>query len=135
MITQPHITYQLTKLNNAITSLNNWFEEFSGSLLQRDGLIQRFEYTIEITRKTLKLVLEYYSLDHEQTPKSIIRSSFETWIIKDSVILVDMIDCRNKLSHEYNEQKVEELFEYIQKHYHQFDISLEEITSYLSKHQ
>jgi|GEM_PF-4522596 len=52
-----HVAIQ--KYGKATESLMQAFEIYSGDDLQRDGVLQRFEYCIELAWKTLKIVLAY----------------------------------------------------------------------------
>jgi hypothetical protein len=45
--------------------------------LEKDGVIQRFEYNIELVHKTLKKVLEYFKVNFMASPREIIRESFK----------------------------------------------------------
>ncbi len=51
--------------------------------LEKEGVIQRFEYTVELAWKTLKDYLESENVVLEQiTPRAVIRRAFEAGIIK-----------------------------------------------------
>lgn len=44
----------------------------------RDGVIQRFEFTIELSWKALKFYLNSEGVEEATTPKSTIREAFDT---------------------------------------------------------
>lgn len=72
--------------------------------LEKEGVIQRFEYTTELAWKTLKDYLEFCGVKIEQiTPKNVIKKAFEANIIKHGEIWIDMIAQRNLLSHVYSQ--------------------------------
>ena len=74
------------------------------SELEQQGVVQRFEFTLELAWKTLKdyLVLSGVAFD-QVTPKSVIKQAFAAKLITDGQLWVDMLDCRDRLSHTYDE--------------------------------
>lgn len=78
-------------------------ESFSD--LEKEGLVQRFEYTFELAWKTLKDYLEYTGVVLEQvTPRHVIRQAFSARILEDGQGWIDMLEHRNLLSHRYDRQ-------------------------------
>lgn len=80
--------------------------------LERDGIIQRFEYCVEISWKSAKKVLEY----HEQvvdTPRNIIRELAKINWIDNPNEWIDFLEARNKTSHLYHEEVATELFKLV----------------------
>jgi nucleotidyltransferase substrate binding protein (TIGR01987 family) len=74
------------------------------SKLEKEGAVQRFEFTVELAWKTLKDYLEYSGVVLEQiTPKNVIRQAFAAKIITDGQLWIDILDCRNQMSHTYDE--------------------------------
>lgn len=84
--------------------------------LDRDGAIQRFEFTVELLWKTLATQLEYQGVTC-QSPRNCIKLAFRHGLIDDDEILLDMIEDRNRSSHVYNEKVAEEIFMRISKLY------------------
>ncbi len=84
--------------------------------LDRDGVIQRFEFTVELFWKTLKLILAYQGIECA-SPRKCIKEAFRAGIIEDDEILLDMLEDRNRSSHIYDEATAEEIFERIVKVY------------------
>ena len=79
------------------------------SELEKEGTIQRFEFTFELAWKTLKdyLVEQGVVLD-EVTPISVIKQAFAANIIRDGQLWIDMLRCRNLMSHTYDEAVFEQ---------------------------
>lgn len=76
--------------------------------LEKEGTIQRFEFTVELAWKTLKDYLEYSGVVlSPNTPKNVVKQAFTARIIGDGQIWVDMLDCRNSLAHTYDEAVVD----------------------------
>jgi nucleotidyltransferase substrate binding protein (TIGR01987 family) len=71
--------------------------------LSKEGLIQRFEYTLELAWKTLKDYLESKQ-EIAKFPKDVIKKSFRSDLIEDGEIWMEMLEKRNLLSHTYEEQ-------------------------------
>ena len=72
--------------------------------LEKEGIIQRFEYTFELAWKTLKDYLEYSGIKLEQvTLRYVIKQAFSAKIIKDGQAWIDMLEQRNLLSHTYDQ--------------------------------
>lgn len=79
------------------------------SQLEREGLVQRFEFTFELAWKTLKdyLVYEGTMLDRE-TPRHVIKQAFAAGTIADGQVWIDMLETRNVMSHRYDQGDFEE---------------------------
>jgi len=78
--------------------------------LQREGLVQRFEYTFELMWKTVKDFLQNEKVDIEiVSPKNVIKAAASCGMLEasgaDGEILLDMLDTRNMLSHTYDEEQ------------------------------
>ena len=74
------------------------------SELEKEGTVQRFEFTVELAWKTLKDYLEYSGIVlAPNTPKNVVKKAFAAKIISDGQLWIDMLDCRNSLSHTYDE--------------------------------
>jgi len=51
------------------------------------------------------------------TPASVIKAAFEAKIISDGELWMRALDARNKMSHQYNLKRFEEIIREIQTHY------------------
>ncbi|MCR4315428.1 MAG: nucleotidyltransferase substrate binding protein [Planctomycetes bacterium] len=75
------------------------------SVLEKEGVAQRFEYTIELAWKTLKDFLEESGLVIAPvTPKNVIKEAYAANLISDGQVWIDMLEIRNLLSHTYDEK-------------------------------
>ncbi|HHU31500.1 MAG: nucleotidyltransferase substrate binding protein [Zhaonellaceae bacterium] len=72
--------------------------------LEKEGLIQRFEYTFELAWKTLKDYLEAEGVV-ATFPREVIKGAFHYELIKDGDTWMDMLEKRNLLAHTYNEER------------------------------
>jgi nucleotidyltransferase substrate binding protein (TIGR01987 family) len=80
--------------------------------LERNGLVQRFEFTLELSWKVLKDFLQEKGFEYKPTPKDTFREAQRAGFIDYAQELVDGLDLRNELSHDYDGQK----FEAAEKH-------------------
>jgi len=71
--------------------------------LEKEGLIQRFEYTFELSWKTMKDYLEGKGIVVAY-PRDTIKEAFAHGLIEDGDIWMEMLERRNLLSHTYDEK-------------------------------
>lgn len=71
--------------------------------LSKEGLIQRFEYTLELAWKTIKDYLESEDEIIAKSPKSAIKNAFQIDLIDNGELWINMLQDRNLMSHTYNE--------------------------------
>ena len=90
-------------LEKAFFSMKIWKKIKNPSQIEKQWIVQWFEFTFELSWKTLKDFLEYEWFI-EKTPRETIKEWFKIWIIDDWKIWIDMLKNRNELSHIYNEQ-------------------------------
>ena len=75
------------------------------SALEKEGVVQRFEYTFELAWKLLKDYQEAEGIVISPlTPRQVIKDAFAAKLLPDGQIWVDMLDHRNLLSHNYDEK-------------------------------
>jgi nucleotidyltransferase substrate binding protein (TIGR01987 family) len=88
------------------------------SMLEKEGVIQRFEYTFELAWKTLKDYLEDSGLVISPiTPRQVIKEAFAAKVISDGEGWINMLDNRNLLSHTYDFSVFEQAVTAISRHY------------------
>jgi nucleotidyltransferase substrate binding protein (TIGR01987 family) len=127
------VTNQIDKLKKAYKSFQSWIERKKIDDLERDWIIQRFEFLIEITWKTLKKIIKYEGWDDKLFPKESFRVFYERWIIDKIEIWFKFLESRNILSHDYNEELSEELFKFIKENYKEFEKLINKINSNFGK--
>ena len=88
------------------------------SELEKEGLIQRFEYSYELAWKTMKDYLEEQGANiNPVTPRNVIKEAFAAKIITDGQVWVDMMLHRNLLSHTYDFSKFQEVLDAVVERY------------------
>lgn len=87
------------------------------NVLEKEGLIQRFEYTFELAWKTLKDYLESQEVV-VKFPREVIKAAFHYELIQDGETWMDMLEKRNLLSHTYDEERFNFAVNMIKKDYY-----------------
>lgn len=107
--------YAVKKLEKAFNRLDKGAQSAKGDL-QKDGVIQRFEFTFELLWKTLKIFLEYKGVT-AKTPRDCLKEAFRIDLINDEGTFLNMLEDRNLTSHIYDEETSEKIFKRIKKNY------------------
>lgn len=89
---------------NALERLEEGLSIEANNSIIIDGVIQRFEFTFELSWKVLKDYLDYKGIE-VKTPRDSIKKAFETDIISDGDEWIDMMIDRNRTSHIYDEEE------------------------------
>ena len=77
--------------------------------LEKEGVVQRFEYTLKLAWKTVKDYLEESGVVLTAiTPRQVVKDAFAAKILADGQTWIAMIDHRNLLSHTYDPVNFEE---------------------------
>lgn len=118
---KPRWVYRFDNYKRAFVLLREAIEimdERELTQLEKEGVIQRFEYTWELAWKVLKDYLAHEGVILDKiTPASVLRAAFAAKIIKDGDMWMKALDARNKMSHVYNLKKFEEVIEEIRRFY------------------
>lgn len=97
-----NFTNALKHLKYAVTELKD------PSDLEKEGTIQRFEFTHELAWKLMKDYLEYEGIAGMTGSRSATREAFNKGLISEGQIWMDMINSRNKTVHTYINKILEE---------------------------
>jgi len=116
------IEKKLSDLGNALQRLQESLEQTTIHQNEetftffRDSTIQRFEFTLEITWKSIKSFLVEYEGITCRSPKGCMRDFFSAGYLSEEEIatLLMMIDDRNLATHTYHESLADEIFMHIQ---------------------
>jgi nucleotidyltransferase substrate binding protein (TIGR01987 family) len=104
----------------AISLLNEIKELEIGklSLLEKEGIIQRFEFTLELAWKKLKDKIEFDgNILDRISPKMVLKEAYQAKYINNIEVWIQMINDRNLVSHTYDFETFEEIIPSIQKQY------------------
>lgn len=108
----------LSSFNKALKSLKRAIlrsQEETGDEELRDAVIQRFEYTYEISWKMIKRQLEIESASPSSIDifsfRDLLRDAAEKGLIHDVNAWFEYRDARNRTSHSYDEKSAHQVYE------------------------
>jgi len=93
----------------AFAKLREAMEREELNELERNGLVQRFEFTLDVSWKVLKDFLEEKGFVFKSSPKDTIRLAAENGYIDHAQVLIDGLEIKNELSHDYSGEKFEKM--------------------------
>lgn len=102
--------YRFTNFSRAYSLLREALQDGVEPLnqLEREGVIQRFEFTYELSWNLLKDKLEYDGITFASvTPRGVIRQAFSAKLIDDGDAWMAMLTDRNLMSHTYDFERFE----------------------------
>ncbi|SFX25253.1 nucleotidyltransferase substrate binding protein [Marinospirillum alkaliphilum] len=111
---------RFSNFSRAFNLLRSALELDAASLsqLEKEGIIQRFEYTFELAWKVLKYKMEADGLVLDQiSPKSIIRQAYSAKYLDQAELWLQMIGDRNLMSHTYDFTKFEAVIQTLRQDY------------------
>ena len=97
---------QVSKANNRLVDALKQPE----NELQRDAVVQRFEFTFELSWKLIAEVLKYKGFE-VYGPRDSLRSGAENAIIIDAEVWMSLLEARNLTVHTYDEETSREVYE------------------------
>jgi len=101
--------------------------------LEKQGVIQAFEYTYELAWNSLKDYLLWQGVADIVGSRDTIRESFSSGLVEDGEGWMEMLIDRNRTSHTYNEETAESILSNIRNRYHQLFKELDEKLRQLTK--
>lgn len=100
---------RLTHFTKALSQLTKFIEKGELNELEKQGLIQAFEYTYELAWNTLKDYLEAQGETEIFGSRDALRLAFRRGLIEDGETWMDMLKSRTLTSHTYNEEVAEQI--------------------------
>ena len=123
------LEYSIKKLKKAYRKLSTGIK-LTKDELDRDGVIQRFEFTFELLWIALKIYLGNQGII-VKTPRDSFAEAFRINIISDEKIFLDMLEDRNNTSHIYDEETSKKIFNHIRENY---ELKIKEIVLFLERY-
>ncbi|MBU3104530.1 HI0074 family nucleotidyltransferase substrate-binding subunit [Clostridium gasigenes] len=106
----------LKKAYNRLVEVSNLYDGENDSI--RDSLIQRFEFTYELTHRTLNEFMKYLGVTLENSfPRTIFKKAYINNLISDDLVWINLLEDRNSTSHIYNENLEDEVAKRIMNDY------------------
>lgn len=114
----------LENLRKAITTLQESLNKDCSHLdpigidLIKNGRIQKFEYSTELSWKVSKSFIEFHLGIVSNSPKEVIRIMFREGLLDENQLkrLLKTIDDRNQISHIYREEMYDLIYAYLPDH-------------------
>ncbi len=103
-------------LEKAFSQLQRGLAIEHPSDIERQGIIKSFEFTFELSWKTLKEYLEAQGVIC-QFPRKVIKQAFQNQIISEGELWLDMLGKRNLLAQTYDENIAMEAYRLIKDHF------------------
>lgn len=110
----------------ALLQLTKFIEKGELNELEKQGLIQAFEYTHELAWKLLKDFLSEQGIQNIYGSKIATKEAFKLELIEDGEAWMDMIKDRNRTSHTYNPETAQEIALSTTKRYFPLFVSLKQ---------
>lgn len=109
--------YKFENLEKANAQLQKALLQSHFNDLEREGVIQRFEFTFELGWKTLQAYFESNGHDDVRGPRKVLKQAFADNLISDGQGWINMMECRNETVHTYNEPSIIKVFDDIKNTY------------------
>ena len=107
------INLEMQKLYKALTALEDiYLKPVQKDRSNIDATIQRFEFTIELFWKALRIFLHNRGVEVHY-PKDTLRESYKSGILEDEEIWLKMLKDRGLTSHTYDEHLADAIFKRI----------------------
>lgn len=113
------VEFKYMNLKKSYTKLKEVSSLYDGKDdIIRDSLIQRFEFTYELTHKALSEFMKYLGVTLENSfPKTIFKKAYVNNLISDDKVWIKLLEDRNSKSHIYSGSLADEVAERIVKEY------------------
>lgn len=105
----------LSQLEEAVTLANT--KELSN--LEKQGFIQAFEFTHELSWNVMKDYFEYQGESSIHGSRDATRLAFQREVLEDGHIWMEMIKSRNQTSHTYNEETANDIYTKVKSEYYE----------------
>lgn len=94
------------------------YEAVPDSTVIRDGVIQRFEFTFELSWKSLREYMEDQGAAMDAVfSKQVFKAAYAAGLIDDAQVWLDMLASRNITSHVYDDAQAAQVVGAIRDHY------------------
>lgn len=98
-------------LEKAIFTLDEALSKKNMNDLERDGAIQRFEYTFELSWKLIrKTLIALGRANVSSSPKPIFRDALEEGFVEDIKVWFKFLEARNLSAHIYDQDEADRVF-------------------------
>ena len=123
---------RFSNYKKALSQLTKFIDKGDLNELEKQGLIQAFEYTHELAWNLLKEYLQDQGVQNITGSKDSVRAAFKVGLIEDGESWMDMIKDRNQTVHTYNEATAEAIITNIETRFFALFVALGEKMQELS---
>ena len=123
---------RFSNYKKALSQLTKFINKGDLNELEKQGLIQAFEYTHELAWNLLKDYLQDQGVQNITGSKDSVRAAFKVGLIEDGESWMDMIKDRNQTVHTYNEATAEAIITNIETRFFALFVALGEKMQELS---
>jgi len=106
----------LQRAYRRLCSMLELLQQDSDSEVVRLAVIKAYEFTFELSWKTLKDYLAYNGID-ARLPREVIKQAFATGLLLDGELWIAMLEERNLMAHTYDDTKAKAAVTQIQSRY------------------
>ena len=109
---------RFSNYKKAFEQLSRFVQKENLNEMEKQGLIQSFEYTFELAWKTLQDILENAGYNDVRGPRPVLIQAFRDGYITEGETWMEMLKDRNRSSHTYNEEIAQEIARTVKYTYH-----------------
>lgn len=120
---------RFTNFRKALEKLRDAIEDYDEEImsdLEKEGVIQRFEYTFELSWKTLQDLLAHKGYTDVRGPNPVLTQALRDGYIKGEKAWREMKEARELTSHTYDEEGANAIVSRIVDQYYDLLFSLKE---------
>lgn len=104
--------------SKALTRLEESLDRDETDDIVLDAVIQRFEFSYELSWKLVKTYLSYNGIAEVRSPREAFKEAFAAGLITEGDAWIDMLEDRNLTAHTYDEDQAKKIYQRIKsKHY------------------
>lgn len=120
---------KLEDFSKALNRLKEALERDQSDDIVLDAVIQRFEFTYELSWKLIKAYMSYSGIADVKTPRQAFKEAFAAGLIDEGDVWLEMLDDRNLTSHTYDQSTARRVYEKVKNIYYPAMSKLKEAIS------
>lgn len=120
---------KLSDYSRALKRLEEALERDQSDDIVLDAVIQRFEFTYELSWKLIKAYMSYSGIADIKTPRQAFKEAFAAGLIEEGDVWLEMLDDRNLTSHTYDQSTARRVYEKVKNRYYPAMSKLKEAIS------
>lgn len=114
MVINEKLKLQIEQVVKAVSTLSEAVK-FEATPINKDGTIQRFEYTFELCWKAMQAATKESGILDVNSPRESIRAAGQLSLIENVETWLDFLNARNQASHLYDQNTADSVYEMTKK--------------------